>query len=106
MGEPEAFVFRRAEHYLGRARPAAQVRRLETYLSQARGGIEREGIPLARWRKRGRVIERGPRLQIPSVKDGVIETVHEGLLHEKRVKLHYRKRGETDRKSTRLNSSH
>src|SRR3546814_5234271 len=106
MGAPEALVFRMAELYLGRALPAAQVRRLEQYFSQARGVIEREGIPLARWRKRVRVIERGPRLQIPSVKDGVIETVHEGLLHEKRVKLHYRKRGETDRKSTRLNSSH
>src|SRR3546814_13724651 len=85
MGAPEALVFRMAELYLGRALPAAQVRRLEPYFSQARGVIEREGIPLARWRKRVRVIERGPRLQIPSVNDGVIETVHDGLLHEKRV---------------------
>src|SRR3546814_16124399 len=75
MGAPEALVFRMAELYLGRALPAAPVRRLEPYFSQARGVIEREGIPLARWRKRVRVIERGPRLQLPSVKDGVIETV-------------------------------
>src|SRR3546814_9612114 len=59
MGAPEALVFRMAELYLGRALPAAQVRRLEPYFSQARGVIEREGIPLARWRKRVRVIERG-----------------------------------------------
>src|SRR3546814_11217501 len=94
MGAPEALVFRMAELYLGRALPAAQVRRLEPYFSQARGVIEREGIPLARWRKRVRVIERGPRLQIPSVKAGVIETVHEGLRNEQRVKLPYPKRGE------------
>src|SRR3546814_9070906 len=47
MGAPEALVFRMAELYLGRALPAAQVRRLEPYFSQVRGVIEREGIPLA-----------------------------------------------------------
>lgn len=95
MGAPEALVFRMAELYLHRALPAAQVQHLEPYFSQARSVIEHEGVPLARWRKRVRVIERGPRLQIPPAKDGVIDTVHDALLHEKRIMLRYRKRGET-----------
>lgn len=95
MGAPEALVFRMAELYLERALPAAQVRHLEPYFTQARGVIEHEGVPLARWRKRVRVIERGPRLQIPTVKDGVIDAVHDALLHEKRIQLRYRRRGET-----------
>jgi predicted DNA-binding transcriptional regulator YafY len=95
IGAPEALVFRMAELYLDRALPAAQIRHLEPYFSQARGVIEHEGVPLARWRKRVRVIERGPRLQIPPVKEGVIDTVHDALLHEKRIQLRYRKRGET-----------
>src|SRR3546814_14938280 len=95
MGAPEALVFRMAELYLGRALPAAQVRRLEPYFSQARGVIEREGIPLARWSKRVRSLERRPRQQIPADYAAIIEPVPDGFHHYKRVPLHYYHRRQT-----------
>lgn len=96
MGVAEALVFRMAELYLSRALPSAQVRHLEPYFKQARTVIEQERVPLHRWRKRVRIIERGPQLKIPDVKNGVMEVLHEALLHQKRARLSYIPRGETD----------
>lgn len=94
MGAAEALVLRMAELHLSTALPAGQLEHLAPLFQRAREFIEQTDIPLSTWRKRVRVIHRGPPLAVPRIQDGVAEAVHEGLIRRRKVRIRYRRRGD------------
>jgi predicted DNA-binding transcriptional regulator YafY len=95
MSPGEALVFYLAEMHLSAVLPASQLEQLRHYFDRARSILENGDLPMARWRRRIGVIHRSPRLSIPSIPSNVINAVHEAMLHECRLLLKYRRRGES-----------
>jgi len=71
--------------------PAGAWASLQPRLTAAKATLKTlSSAPLARWRKRVAIIEDGPPLQVPDVAPEVLATVHEGLLHSRRIAVDYR----------------
>lgn len=94
IGSAEALVFLLAKEYLKDILPFSQMNLLRPYFIRAEELIGKEHVPVFRWHKRVRVIQQGPTLKVPDVQTEVVKEVHEALLHERRVSLHYQRRGE------------
>ena len=94
----QALVFNMANQYLAAALPASQLKRLAPYFDQADQVLADEAKNLTRWRNRVRMLSRGPQLAVPDVPIAVATAIHEALLKAQRVKLQYRKRGDTEAK--------
>lgn len=94
IGSAEALVFLLAKEYLKDLLPHSQLAILKPYFERSEELISKGNIPTFRWHQRVRVIQQGPLLKVPNVRVDVIKAVHEALLHEQRVALRYKKRGD------------
>lgn len=73
--------------------PTTSVRFLEPFFKNADDILAHNvDLTLAHWPEKVRVVTRGIKMDPPSSKDGVTETVYEAVLKGKRIKACYRKR--------------
>lgn len=99
LDSAQALVFYFAKQYLAGALPSSQLRQLAPYFDRAVQVLSNESTSVGRWRKRVRVISRGPALAVPDIKAEASAAVHEALQKGKRLDLTYRRRGERATKS-------
>jgi len=100
-----ALAFYLAEKHLEPLLPRTTIKRLaphfkraEQVLDQADGG---KGNPA--WRNKVRVLYRGPGLKSPAIDGDVQSAVYDALLRNRRLDVHYLKRGEAETKHYELN---
>ena len=88
MSEQAAFVLRLASEYLKPLMPASALRRLAPHFEHAEAILD--GTKLGRWTDRAKIIDRGPTLKPPRIRDDVQETVYTALMENRRVAVDYR----------------
>lgn len=91
----QALIFHLAKSYLQPALPQSYLDELGSFFERADAVLAAGSSKASLWRKRIRVIQRGPSLAVPEIKSGIVRTLHEALLSGKRVAIKYKKRGET-----------
>lgn len=95
MDPHTAITFRLAEEQLARQLPRSTLKWLEPHFRTARKtlkAVRRDGLPA--WAEKVRVIPRGQALEPARVDPVVIEAVYDALLHERRLEVRYRRRGD------------
>lgn len=94
-----ALAFRMAEAHLQQVLPAATRASLEPHFARARLVLQAaSGNALQAWPDKVRVLPTGLALLPPVLDRAVLEKVQVALLTDKRLKLHYRRRGESETK--------
>lgn len=93
MDPPTALTFALAERFLNHVLPPATLRRMEPHFRQARGVLDHIDHPgLAQWPDKVRILPRGLKLLAPAIDQGVMDTVYQALLTERRFEARYRPR--------------
>jgi len=99
MNESSALALRLAEDYLQPVMPPVTMRLLRAYFQQAREVLR--GTRLNHWVDSVRIINRGPELIPPTIRQDVQEAVYEALLKGKQLRVTYKRRG-NDRSRERI----
>ena len=90
----QALIFHLAKAYLEPALPKTYINELGSFFERADTILSTGSTKASFWKKRVRVIQRGPSLYVPVVKSDIAQVLHEALLSGKRALLQYKKRGE------------
>ena len=105
MDPHTALTFHLVGEYVTPLLPTTSVRYLEPFFRNAREILaENKDLTLARWPDKVRVVSRGIKMDSPSSRDGVTETLYEAVLKGKRIKACYGGQGnETMQEFSELN---
>jgi len=99
-----ALAFALAAEHLAHLLPHATLSYLKPHFSHADRVLEHiDDNELNLWRQSIRVLPSGLPMAPPSVDPGVLEAIHDGLLHRRRLKVTYRNRGESKSRSHEAN---
>ena len=90
----QALIFHLAKAYLEPALPKTYINELGSFFERADTILSTDSTKASLWKKRVRVIQRGPSLSVPVIKADIAQVLHESLLSGKRALLQYKKRGE------------
>ncbi|RLB63962.1 MAG: WYL domain-containing protein [Deltaproteobacteria bacterium] len=94
MGVGPAVTFELLREHLSAVLPHSTFRALGPHFKRAREVLAQSpNAKMARWPAKVRVAPRGQPLQAPNVLPSVLEAVYTGLLEERRLVVHYCKRG-------------
>ena len=100
MDPHTALTFQLVNSYLSSMLPRSSVRYLQPYFKNAAEVLESNPeFPLSQWLDQVRVVPRSLRMEPPSFKEGVPETVYDALLRKRRISAGYRPRGEKTAKT-------
>jgi len=100
MDPHTALSFQLVNSYLSTMLPKSSVRYLQPYFRNAAEVLEgNPEFPLSHWLDQVRVMHRSLRMEPPSFREGVPETVYDALLRKRRISASYRPRGEKRSKS-------
>lgn len=93
MDPHTALTFHLVREYIASLLPTTSVRFLEPFFQNAEEILAKNTeLTVAHWPDKVRVVSRSIRMDPPSSRDGVTETVYEAVLKGKRIKACYRKR--------------
>jgi predicted DNA-binding transcriptional regulator YafY len=91
MDPTTALTFALAERFLNHVLPPSTLRRMEPHFRQARALLDHVDHPgMAQWPEKVRILPRGLKLLAPEIDQGVLDTVYEALLRERRFSARYR----------------
>ena len=90
MDEQAAFVLRLASEHLKPLMPNSALRHLEPYFKHAERVLR--DTRLGRWLDRARLIDPGPALKPPTIRDEVQEAVYAALMDNRRLAVNYANR--------------
>jgi len=94
-----ALAFALAGEHLANLLPNATLDYMLPHIQQARGVLDSiDDNELSVWRRSVRVLPSGQPMAPTTVDPAVLEGVHDGLLHQRQLKLTYIRRGETRRR--------
>lgn len=97
MSPHTALTFLLMERYLAGLLPPTTREMLAPYVANAGKVLKKQsGSELGAWPKKIRVVPRSFQLQPPVFKDGVLDTVFEAVLKERKLAMRYRRRNETE----------
>ncbi len=96
MDAHAALAFWLVREHLEPLLPEATLRELAPHFIRAGEVLDTAHGGAACWRRKVRVLQRGPALERPAVDAAVQRVVHEGLLRERRIRLRYRPRGKDE----------
>jgi len=100
-----ALAFYLAEKHLEPLLPRTTIKRLAPHFKRAEEVLDQadadKGNPA--WRNKVRVLHRGPGLKTPAIVPEVQTAVYNALLRNRRLDVHYLRRGEVDTKHYELN---
>ena len=105
MDPHTALTFHLVREYITSLLPTPSVRFLKPFFQNAEEILaENTDLTVARWPDKVRVVSRSLRMEPPSFREGVTETIYQALLKGRRIKANYRKqRGETTQLFSELN---
>ena len=91
----EALTLKLVEQHLTRLLPATMLTHLAGHFSQAGRKLDEMAAnnPAARWAAKIRAVPPSQPLLTPEVSEAVLTPLQEALLHDRQVRLHYRKAG-------------
>jgi predicted DNA-binding transcriptional regulator YafY len=96
MDLPTALTLHFVNEHVASLLPQSVRSHLAPHLGMAERTLDAHtGSPLKRWTRKVMVIPQGQPLLAPEVKPGVMDTVYEAVLTERRLKLHYRPQAKT-----------
>ena len=101
MNPPTAFVLRLAAEYLRPIMPPTVLRHLDPYFRHADKVLG--DTDLGRWTEKAAIIQQGPVLKSPSIRDDVQEAVYRALLESRRLEVGYRSKGQPRPNQVALN---
>ena len=95
MDPHTALTFQLVNSYMSTMLPKPSIRYLQPYFRNATEVLETNpDFPLSHWLDKVRMVPRNLRMEPPSFKEGVPETVYDALLRKRRISASYRPRGE------------
>lgn len=91
----EALTLKLVEQHLARLLPATMLTHLAGHFAQAGRKLDEMAAnnPAARWAAKIRSVSPSQPLLAPEVNEAILTTVQEGLLHDRQLRLRYRKAG-------------
>jgi len=93
---PSALASLMTEKFLTDVLPSSVLKKLEPNFQQARNVLKETSSGLGKWENKVRIIPRGLQLLPAEVKPGIMDTVYESLLLEKRFEAKYQPRNAKD----------
>lgn len=98
MSNAEALTFKMVEQHLPQLLPASTIDFLKPYFAAAaqRLASQPQASPTHTWMNKVRVVAPTQMLKAPAVDPLAQQAVYEGLLRDRRLKIAYQKRGQTD----------